>query len=393
MDTTPNLSLPYIAAAQSQKHVTHNEALRALDALVQLVVADRALAAAPATPSEGERHIVGAAPTGAWSGHADAVAAWQDGAWMFYAPQPGWLAWVNSENAIVVWNGTAWVSATVGSTNPVPLVGINATADATNRLAVKSAASLFDNDGSGHQLKLNKAAAGDTASTLFQTDYAGRAEFGLTGDDNFHVKVSADGSTWREAIVIDRTTGVVSLPLTTLAAATNADWNATAGAARILNKPALGTAAAQPASAFDAAGAAATAQAVAIQRANHTGSQPASSITGLAASATTDATNAANIGSGTLPAARLPALTGDVTTPPGSVATALAATGVAAGSYTNANISVDAKGRVTAAASGSAGSSTPGGATTQIQFNNAGAFAGSAALTWDNAFRSTRSGH
>ena len=42
-DTTPNLQLPYILAAQSQKHVTHNEAIRALDAIVQLAALDRGL--------------------------------------------------------------------------------------------------------------------------------------------------------------------------------------------------------------------------------------------------------------------------------------------------------------------------------------------------------------
>ena len=33
-DATTHLLLPYILAAQAQKHVTHNEALRLLDAMV-----------------------------------------------------------------------------------------------------------------------------------------------------------------------------------------------------------------------------------------------------------------------------------------------------------------------------------------------------------------------
>lgn len=38
---------------------------------------------------------------------------------------------------------------------------------------------------------------------------------GLTGDDDFHFKVSADGITWNEAIVIARNTGAVTFPNTT----------------------------------------------------------------------------------------------------------------------------------------------------------------------------------
>ena len=214
MDTSPNLALPYIVAAQAQKHVTHNEAIRALDALVQLTVLDKDLASPPGSPADGNRYIVAASPTGAWAGQAGKIAAWQDGAWAFFTPREGWLAWVADEDKVYAYGGSAWAELAANPGSGAAIWGINATADTTNRLAVKSTASLFDNVGNGHQQKINKNAAGDTASTLYQTNYSGRAEFGLAGDDNFHVKVSADGSTWKEALVVDRSTGVVRLPLT-----------------------------------------------------------------------------------------------------------------------------------------------------------------------------------
>ena len=72
------------------------------------------------------------------------LAAWQDGAWAFLAPQAGWLLWVADEDRLLGFDGAAWIDAAVHSVNPAPLVGVNTTADATNRLAVKSPASLFD---------------------------------------------------------------------------------------------------------------------------------------------------------------------------------------------------------------------------------------------------------
>ncbi len=197
MDATPNLSLPYIMAAQSQKHVTHNEAIRALDAIVQLAVLDRDLTAPPGSPADGARYIVGTSPTGAWSGHAGNIAAYQDGAWMFYAPVEGWIAWIGDEDVAVVWDGSAWSALTTGGgggggggSGSYTTLGINATADTTNRLTLAADATLLNHDGDGHQLKINKASAADTASLLYQDAFSGRAELGLAGDDDFHFKVS-----------------------------------------------------------------------------------------------------------------------------------------------------------------------------------------------------------
>jgi len=219
MDTTPNLKMPNIEAAQAQKHVTHNEALRVLDAIVQLGVIDRDLTAAPGSPTNGERYIVATSATGTWAGKDQQIAVWQDNAWGYHVPQEGWLAWVADEDKLLAWDGTTWNEVSGGgaggstSLNPAAggLIGINATADTTNRLSISSPATLFNHEGNGHQQKINKNAIGDTASQLYQTGFSGRAEMGLTGDDDFHFKVSPDGTTWVEAIKIDANNGMSSL--------------------------------------------------------------------------------------------------------------------------------------------------------------------------------------
>jgi hypothetical protein len=99
----------------------------------------------------------------------------------------------------------------------LPMVGVNTTADSTNKLAVQSNAVLFSDVSTGSggtgdiRATLSKQASGNTASFLFQDAFSGRAEIGLTGDDNFHFKVSPDGSTWTDAMDIAASTGAVSI--------------------------------------------------------------------------------------------------------------------------------------------------------------------------------------
>lgn len=206
-ENTRILSLPLIQGGQAQKHITHNEALRRLDALVQPVALDMDLTAPPALPDEGDRHIIAPGPTGEWAGQGGAIAVREGQAWAFVTPAEGWQVYVIALGAVATFDGTTWQQTAGGQT-----LGLNATADETNRLTVSAEATLLTHDGAGHQVKVNKAVEGDTNSLLFQTGFSGRAEMGCAGSDAFSVKVSDDGGIWRDAIVADPATGMVKFP-------------------------------------------------------------------------------------------------------------------------------------------------------------------------------------
>jgi len=216
MSASANLALPFIEGGELLPDVTLNETLRLIDTLVQLAIVDRDLNAPPGSPAEGQRWIVAASPspTGAWAGHGNHVAAWQDGGWVFCVPQAGWFAYVIDEGALVAWSGSAWVSALamLSSLQNIALLGVGTTADSTNPLSAKLnnalwAAKTVAEGGDGNlRTKMSKENAAKTLSLLFQDNFSGRAEIGLTGDDDLHVKVSADGSSWLDAITVDRTT-------------------------------------------------------------------------------------------------------------------------------------------------------------------------------------------
>lgn len=150
----------------------------------------------------------------------------QDAAWLYLSPKSGWCALFRETGDLRSFDGAAWQAISLGSDRSVAMIGINAAPDDTNRLAVSSPASLFSHEGHGHQLKLNKAAVGETGTILFQTAWAGRAELGLAGNDDFSIKVSSDGSSWKTALRISAT-GVVETPERPTAAASRTAGTAT----------------------------------------------------------------------------------------------------------------------------------------------------------------------
>jgi len=210
-DQTPNLSLPFIMPAQAQKHVTHNEAIELLDMIVQLTLEATGATTPPESANEGEAWGLGTGATDAWFGQDGMIATWRGGGWLFVAPRDGWLAWVSDVAELQVLTAGTWVTQGEPDLQNLPSVGINATADATNRLSVNADATLLNNDGAGHQVKINKAAASDTGSLLYQTGFSGRAEMGLAGNDDFSIKVSEDGAIWFTALTATGADGHVQI--------------------------------------------------------------------------------------------------------------------------------------------------------------------------------------
>lgn len=208
-ETTPNLTMPYILPAQAQKHVTHNEALQIIDAVAQLSVEAIDQNTPPETAVNGQVWAIGAAPSGLWTGQAGKLAIHAGNGWLFVPVLEGWRAWDRASGTLQLRQGGGWAPLPM---DQLPGLGINTGFDPVNRLAVASQASLFSHDGSGHQLKINKAASVDTASLLFQSAWSGRAEMGLAGTDGFAIKVSADGVDWSEALGAVPETGQLRFP-------------------------------------------------------------------------------------------------------------------------------------------------------------------------------------
>ena len=216
-ETSSRFGLPYIMPGQAQKHVTHNEAIRALDALLHISVQARNIGSPPEAPSEGESYLIGSAPIGEFADKADYIARFIEGAWMYYAPVQGLIVNVENEALCVIWRGDDWAEFGNGGDIDIGALvfdtfGVNAAADTFNRLVLNSHASLFNHDGAGHQLKVNKAAQSETASLLFQNGFSGRAEMGLVGDDDFAIKVSADGANFHKAMTVDSESGEARFP-------------------------------------------------------------------------------------------------------------------------------------------------------------------------------------
>lgn len=116
MTETTHLGLPIMAASQAQKHVTYNGALRLLDGIAHLSVLSGGDTTPPGSPSDGDRYLIGAGATGAWSSWDGSIGYFVDGAWVRLVPNAGWQCYVEDTTQALIFDGSDWrVVATVSA--------------------------------------------------------------------------------------------------------------------------------------------------------------------------------------------------------------------------------------------------------------------------------------
>ena len=210
------LKLPYLAAAQAQKHVTHNEALRLLDTIVQLAVLDTTLTDPPGSPAEGDRYIVAAGATGDWASQDDNVATSSTAPGRSPRRRGGWLGFDLNSEAILVFLAGGWSRRRAC---PARSPSLASTPRRTRPTGWRSARRACSSPAS----RRPTAAAATSASPSTRkppptpprcsSRAAGRAgpRSASPATTTSSSRFRADGTAWVEAIRIDKDTGLPAI--------------------------------------------------------------------------------------------------------------------------------------------------------------------------------------
>ncbi|MGE0338118.1 MAG: DUF2793 domain-containing protein [Gammaproteobacteria bacterium] len=106
---TEVLGITELVDSQAAKYATHNEALRQLEGRM-VRVKSRTTTAQPGSPAAGDTYILPTGATGTnWAGNDGKIAHYYGDTWKFWTPTEGTRVWVNDEDSVVAYTGSAWV--------------------------------------------------------------------------------------------------------------------------------------------------------------------------------------------------------------------------------------------------------------------------------------------
>lgn len=168
-DETTRLKLPQLVSLQEANSVTWNEALAKIDAFFDLCLLGLYTDTPPASPSDGDAYVTGAAPTGAWSGYPYKIAAACDGAWRFYLPFNGLRAYLSTTGKQMVFTASGWIEL------PAKPVTFSAYTNYDNYIASGTPVKIAFNNGDS-----NDANAFSASANAFTAPASGVYAFGFS---------------------------------------------------------------------------------------------------------------------------------------------------------------------------------------------------------------------
>jgi hypothetical protein len=107
MAVTPKIGLTYLETGQTGAETRVNGWINNLESIAQLSFIDRDLTAPPGSPSDGDVYLVASTASGDWLSQDGKIAIYFSG-WSFVAVSEGMRAWVEDENAWIMYDGSKW---------------------------------------------------------------------------------------------------------------------------------------------------------------------------------------------------------------------------------------------------------------------------------------------
>jgi hypothetical protein len=130
MTDTPRLEVTEHEQSQALQVEVANEAYRVLEAFGNAThFKSRTTTAQPGSPADGDVYLLPASSTGAdWAGHDGEIAIFVNTAWVFKDAKEGFLAWIDDDDELLVYDGAAWSPPIAGISELDDVPDVNAPA-------------------------------------------------------------------------------------------------------------------------------------------------------------------------------------------------------------------------------------------------------------------------
>ena len=209
-ESSARLNLPYIQPSQAQKHVTHNEAIRQLDNLIQMSALSDVIQTPPEINTEADCYIIPANATDGWSDRETQLAIFETHDWLYLTPKAGWLVYVASSQTLKVFNGTSWELAQ--KDEPIEFTN-GPDLSEQKKFAISTTQALWTTDQSDSHIQIyNKNTQAADLGFVFQTAYTTSALFGQFGNNSIRLATTTNGTSFKDALIVDPVNARVSFP-------------------------------------------------------------------------------------------------------------------------------------------------------------------------------------